>query len=258
MVLVGAGDIGMCGSPGPEQTARLVDGIEGIVFTAGDNAYLHGTEQQFRDCYDPSWGRHRGRTRPAPGNHEYESPGAAPYFTYFGGSAGPPGLGYYSFSAGQWHVVSLNSNVPMGQGTPQLEWLREDLAASPAACVVAIWHHPLFSVGPNAPLPETRELWRALYEAGADVIINGHDHMYERFAPQTPDGMADSRRGIRQFVVGTGGAELTAFTRPRANMETFITGTFGVLKLTLQPGSYSWQFFTAGGGAADSGSDVCR
>jgi len=248
----------MCGSSGPESTARLLDGVEGIVFTAGDNAYFSGTAQQFRDCYDPSWGRHRGRTRPAPGNHEYESAGAAPYFAYFGANAGPQGLGYYSFSAGQWHVVSLNSNVPMGPGSAQVEWLREDLAGVTAQCVVAIWHHPLFSVGPNPVVIETRELWRVLYDAGADVIVNGHDHMYERFAPQTPDGNLDTRRGIRQFVVGTGGAELTAFTRPRANVETYITGTYGVLKLTLLPGSYSWQFMSASGGGGDSGSDVCR
>jgi hypothetical protein len=257
-VLVGAGGIGMCGSSGPESTARLLDAIDGIVFTAGDNAYYSGSEQQFRDCYGPSWGRHRARTRPAPGNHEYASPQAAPYFAYFGDNAGPAGLGYYSFSAGPWHVVSLNSNVPMGQGSAQLEWLRSDLASAPSACVAAIWHHPLFNMGPNAPMMETRDLWRILYEAGADVVINGHDHMYERFAPQDPAGAADPRRGIRQFVVGTGGAELVSVARTRPNLETTVTGTFGVLKLTLQQGSYSWQFIAAGGAVADAGSDVCH
>jgi hypothetical protein len=257
LVLVGAGDIGMCGSTGPEATARLLDGIEGTVFTAGDNAYLQGTEQQFRDCYDPSWGRHAFRTRPAPGNHEYESAGAAPYFAYFGANAGPPGLGYYSFSVGEWHIVSLNSNVSMAQGSAQQAWLRDDLASHHASCVAAIWHHPLFSIGPNGPMHETRELWRTLSDAGADVIINGHDHFYARFAPQTPDGVADSSRGIRQFVVGTGGAELVGFTRADPNVQARLSA-FGVLKLTLRPGTYDWQFIAANSGLSDSGSDSCR
>ena len=196
-VLAGAGDIGMCGSSGPEATARLLDGIDGTVFTAGDNAYFQGTVQQFRDCYDPSWGRHKSRTRPAPGNHDYESPGAGPYFAYFGAAAGPAGLGYYSFQAGDWHVLSLNSNVPMGPGSAQLSWLKDDLTARRAACMAAIFHHPLFTVGPNGSTPETRELWRVLYEAGVDVVINGHDHLYQRFSPQNPDGQIDEQRGIR-------------------------------------------------------------
>jgi calcineurin-like phosphoesterase family protein len=256
-VLVGAGDIGVCGSTGPEATARLLDDIDGTVFTAGDNAYFQGTMQQYRDCYDPSWGRHASRTRPAPGNHEYESPNAAPYFAYFGPNAGPPGLGYYSFSVGEWHIVSLNSSVSMTPGSAQQTWLRSELASRHAACVAAIWHHPLFSVGPNGPMPETRELWRTLYDAGADVIINAHDHFYARFAPQTPDGVADSSRGIRQFVVGTGGAQLVGFTRGDPNVQARVS-TFGVLKLTLRPGSYDWQFIAANSSQSDSGSDVCR
>ncbi len=256
-VLVGAGDIGLCGSKGPEITARLLDDIAGVVFTAGDNAYMQGSAQQFRDCYDPSWGRHRSRTRPAPGNHDYETAGAEPYFAYFGANAGPPGRGYYSFNVGEWHVVSLNSNVSMAQGSPQQAWLREDLAANSAVCVAAIWHHPLFSIGPNALKSEVRELWRTLYDARADVIINGDNHMYERFAPQTPDGVADSGRGIREFVAGTGGAALYQFSRPQPNSEVSISA-YGVLKLTLRRGVYDWQFVVEGGGISDSGSDVCR
>jgi hypothetical protein len=256
-VLAGAGDIGLCGSPDPEATAALLDNIPGTVFTAGDNAYFQGTAQQFRDCYEPSWGRHRARTRPAPGNHEYESPGAAPYFAYFGASAGPAGLGYYSFNLGAWHIVSLNSNVPMALGSAQQAWLRDDLASNAGPCIAAIWHHPLFSVGPNGPTPETRELWRTLYEAGADVIINGHDHMYERFALQNPDGVGDQRHGIREFVVGTGGASRYQFTRSQPNVETYLS-VFGVLKLTLRPGGYAWQFVTVDSGIGDSGDDVCR
>ena len=256
-VLVGAGDIGMCGSSAPESTARLLDSVEGTVFTAGDNAYFQGNAQQFRDCYDPSWGRHLARTRPAPGNHDYESAGAAPYFAYFGPNAGPPGLGYYSFKVGEWHIVSLNSNVSMAPNSAQQTWLRNDLASNHVACVAAIWHHPLFSVGPNGPMLEARELWRTLYDAGADVIISAHDHFYARFAPQTPDGIADSNRGIRQFVVGTGGAELVSFTRSDPNVQVRLAN-FGVLKLTLRPGAYDWQFLAANGSVPDSGSDVCR
>jgi hypothetical protein len=222
-VLVGAGDIGMCGVSGPEATARLLDGIDGIVFTAGDNAYFQGSVQQFRDCYDPSWGRHKARTRPSPGNHDYESPGAAPYFAYFGSNAGPSGRGYYSFAAGDWHIVSLNSNISMASGSEQQAWLRDDLALHRTQCIAAIWHHPLFSVGPNGPMPEARELWRTLFDAGADVVINGHDHLYERFAPQSPDGISDPLRGIREFVVGTGGAELYQFARSQPNIETYVS-----------------------------------
>jgi acid phosphatase type 7 len=256
-VLAGAGDIGMCGSSGPEATAKLLDGIDGFVFTAGDNAYFQGTVQQFRDCYDPSWGRHKARTRPAPGNHEYESPGAAPYFAYFGSNAGPAGLGYYSFEAADWHVVSLNSNVPMGPGSAQLSWLRDDLNARRTPCMAAIFHHPLFTVGPNGPMPETREFWRVLYDAGVDIVINGHDHLYQRFSPQNPDGLSDPQRGIREFVVGTGGAELYKFSRSQANIETYVS-IFGVLKLTLRSGSYDWQFLAIDGSIPDSGHDVCR
>ena len=247
----------MCGSPGAEMTAGLLDAIPGTVFTAGDNAYFHGTVQEFRDCYDPTWGRHKFRTRPAPGNHDYESPNAVPYFAYFGGSAGLSGLGYYGFEVGEWHVVSLNSNVPMTPGSSQQAWLRDDLGSHRVPCVAAIWHHPLFTVGPNGPTTETRELWRTLFEAGVDVIINGHDHLYQRFGPQTPDGNADLRRGIRQFVVGTGGAELTGLARTQANLEASLV-TFGVLKLTLRSSGYDWQFVTANGAVPDSGSDVCR
>src|SRR5206468_9191272 len=147
-VLVGAGDIGWCGSPGPEQTARLLDGIGGTVFTAGDNAYFSGTRQEYQNCYDPSWGRHKSRTRPVPGNHEYESAGAGPYFEYFGAAAGIAGAGYYSFQLGDWHAVALNSNVAAADGSAQAQWLRADLAAARGACTIAYWHHPLFSSGP--------------------------------------------------------------------------------------------------------------
>lgn len=256
-VLAGAGDIGMCGSSGPEATAKLLDGIDGIVFTAGDNAYFQGSVQQFRDCYDPSWGRHKARTRPAPGNHEYETPGAAPYFAYFGSNAGPAGLGYYSFPAGEWHIVSLNSNIAMSPGSTQLSWLRDDLSTHSAPCTAAIFHHPLFTAGPDGPTPETRDFWRVLYDAGVDIVINGHDHLYQRFSPQNPDGARDPLRGIREFVVGTGGAQLYTLARAQPNLETSIS-VFGVLKLTLRPGNYDWQFLAVDGSTPDSGHDTCR
>ena len=256
-ILVGAGDIGQCGSAGPELTARLLDNIAGTVFTTGDNAYFEGTAQQFLDCYHPSWGRHRSRTRPSPGNHDYQSAGAAPYFAYFGSNAGPAGLGYYSFEVGPWHVVSLNSNISMVEGSAQHAWLQADLQSNRPTCVAAYWHHPLFSVGKHSSRSEVRALWDTLYAAGADVVINGDNHMYERFAPQTPDGAADQARGIRQFVAGTGGADLYQFTRAAPNNEMYAS-MWGVLKLTLRPADYSWEFIGAQGQVVDSGTDVCR
>ena len=206
--LVGAADIAVCGSTATEGTATLLDSIEGTVFTAGDNAYFQGTALQYERCYDSTWGRHKDRTRPAPGNHEYESPGAAPYFNYFGERAGPPGRGYYSFTVGSWHVVSLNSNVLATDGSPQMQWLRDDLAGTTARCVAAIWHHPLFSSGQNGPILTMRDAWRILRELGADVVISGHDHIYERFGRMDETGRP-TPGGLRQFTVGTGGAELS-------------------------------------------------
>ena len=259
-VFVGAGDIGLCGSAGPALTGRLLDGIGGTVFTLGDNAYFSGTAREYRDCYDPYWGRHKGRTRPVPGNHEYETPGATPYFDYFGSNAGPSGLGYYSFPLGEWHVIALNSNppqVPVSANSAQGAWLRADLAASQSRCTLAYWHHPLFSSGPNGDSPQMRDFWRLLYDAGVDVILAGHDHDYERFAPQDPDGRFDPSRGIRQFVVGTGGAASYNFITVRANSEVRLTPVFGVLKLTLQTDTYQWEFI-ATSGVGDSGTGSCH
>lgn len=256
-VFVGAGDIGMCGLPGSEQTARLLDGIGGTVFTLGDNAYFSGSEQNYRDCYDPTWGRHKSRTRPVPGNHEYETPGATPYFAYFGLNAGPPGLGYYSFELGAWHAIALNSSAPVGGNSAQGAWLQADLASSPSKCTLAYWHFPLFSSGPNGDNAQMRDFWRLLHDAGAELILVGHDHDYERFAPQDPDGRPDPVRGIRQFVVGTGGATSYTFVTVRANSEVRLTRVFGVLKLTLQTDSYQWEFITTSG-VGDSGTGVCH
>ncbi len=227
------------------------------MFTTGDNAYPAGSDADFRDCYDPFWGRHRLRTRPSAGNHDYQSPGAAPYFAYFGDRAGPAGIGYYCYTLGSWHVVVLNSNVAMSAGSAQDTWLRADLAAHQADCTLAYWHHPLFSSGPHGNDARSIDAWRTLLAAGADVVVNGHDHLYERFAPQTPEGAADAA-GLRQFTVGTGGAPLYGFGAPRPNSDVRINDRFGVLKLTLQVRGYFWEFVTAGLITADAGGAACR
>ncbi len=257
-VLVGAGDIASCESDGDEATAVMLEGIEGTVFTLGDNAYPDGTARDFERCYAPSWGRHRQRTRPAVGNHEYHSPEAGPYFDYFGAAAGEPGKGYYSYDLGAWHVVVLNSQIEMGEGSEQERWLRADLKASTRRCTLAYWHRPLFSSGPERETRVIKPLWEALYEAGAEVVLGGHDHYYERFAPQTPEGRADKERGLRQFVVGTGGMVLYDFTEPLPNSEVRIGGTFGLLKLTLEDGAYAWEFLPVDGGVADQGRGTCH
>lgn len=257
-VLVGAGDIGECG-PGtaPEQTARILDRVEGVVFTAGDNAYPRGTNSDFRNCYEPSWGRHKGRTRPTPGNHDMESPGAGPYFNYFGANAGPPGQGYYSYTAGTWTIYALNSSLPIDRSSIQMQWLQQELEMTGSRCSAAIFHHPPFSSGPHGEHPYLRDLWRTLYAARVDVVIAAHDHLYERFGAMDADGRAEPGRGMRQFVVGTGGARLVPFVRVAPNSEMRISD-FGVLRLTLQGGGYRWDFLQANGNIGDTGADICR
>jgi hypothetical protein len=256
-VLVGAGDIGYCGSKGLELTARLLDTLPGTVFTAGDNAYPRGSAEDFANCYAPTWGRHRSRTRPSPGNHDYESAGAAPYFEYFGDRAGPGGVGYYSYDLGAWHLVSLNSMALMASGSPQDLWLRADLAAHQSICTLAYWHHPLFSSGEHGNDTRSLDAWRTLYERGVDVVLNGHDHGYERFAPQSPDGRP-TPNGIREFVVGTGGAPPYGFPHVQINSEVRHGGSYGVLQLTLRPDGYDWMFLTVESASLDSGSATCR
>ena len=261
VVLVGAGDIANCGSTGDEATANLLDNIPGTVFTSGDNAYQDGSASDFTNCYQPTWGRHKARTRPTPGAHDYRTSGASAYFNYFGAAAGTPGRGYYSYDLGAWHVVALNSMIDISASSAQLAWLRSDLAASGAQCTIAYFYHPRFSSGTtHGGTTAVQAAWQVLYDAGAEVIVNGHEHNYERFAPQTPTGAADPQRGIREFVAGTGGSESGySFGTPKPNSEVRNSTTFGVLKLTLSAGGYSWQFVpVAGRTFTDSGSATCH
>ena len=262
-VMVGAGDIAKCSVPGDEATARLLDGIPGTVFTTGDNVYESGTAAQFRDCYGPSWGRHKARTKPSPGNHEYYAAGASGYYNYFGAAAGSPSKGYYSYDRGDWHVVSLNSSCEKvggcGATSPMVSWLKKDLAADPNRCTLAYFHHPLFSSGKHGNQTKMRPAWEALYAANADVVVNGHDHHYERFAPQRPGGALDRERGIREFVVGTGGASHSRLGTVKPNRRVRNASTYGVLKLTLNADSYSWKFVpVAGKTFTDSGTASCH
>ncbi|MGH7515412.1 MAG: Ig-like domain-containing protein [Gemmatimonadales bacterium] len=260
-VLLAAGDIASCSSSGDEATAKLLDALTGTVATLGDNAYDSGTPSEFANCYDPTWGRHKSRTRPSPGNHDYTTAGATGYYGYFGTSAGPSGQGYYSYDLGDWHIVSLNSNVGMAAGSAQEKWLRADLAASTKRCTLAYWHHPRFSSGTkHGNFTAAQPIWQALYDLNADVVLSGHEHNYERFGPQTAAGVADAARGIREFVVGTGGeSHYNDLGTAKPNSQLFNGTTWGVLKLTLGTGSYSWQFVPiAGQSFTDSGSGSCH
>ena len=264
-VLVGAGDIADCADlSGAEATGKLLDTIPGTVFTAGDNAYPSGTAEQFAKCYDPTWGRQKSRTRPSVGNHEFHSGGATPYFDYFGANAGDPAQGYYSYDLGVWHIIVLNSECSevggCKSGSAEEKWLRNDLQAHPSACTLAYWHKPLFSSGAkHGNDPEMKAFWEDLHSAHAAIVINGHDHDYERFAPQDPDGKPDAAQGIREFVVGTGGKSHRPFATPLATSEVRNTDAFGVLKLTLHADSYDWEFIPEAGKAFhDSGSGQCN
>lgn len=265
-ILVGAGDIASCDDlAGAYATAKLIEKVPGTVFAAGDLAYPNGSDEDFAKCYQPTWGRFKDRTRPAPGNHEYHSDGASGYNRYFGAAAGDPTKGYYSYDLGAWHILALNSECDQVGGcdaaSPQGNWLVQDLAQHPAGCTLAYFHKPLFSSGGshgNDPL--MKPLWDELYHAGADIVINGHDHNYERFGPQDPDGKLDTVHGIREFVVGSGGKNShRALGQTKPNSEIRNGDTFGVLKLTLHAKSYDWEFLPeAGKTFTDSGTGTCH
>jgi len=264
-VLLAAGDIANCGRTQDESTAQLLDGIAGTVVTLGDNAYPDGTLDQFNNCFGPTWGRHRDRTRPSPGNHDYHTAGGAGYYTYFGAAASPLDVnctsdcrGYYSYDLGGWHIIALDSEIERGAGSVQEQWLRADLAANQSVCTLAYWHKPLYSSGQHGNNSSVQAFWQALYDYGADVVLNGHDHTYERFAPQNPAGQADPARGIREFVVGTGGASLYSFIAIQPHSEVRNNTSWGVLRLSLHPTSYDWEFVpVAGQTFTDMGSAGC-
>jgi 3',5'-cyclic AMP phosphodiesterase CpdA len=247
--VLAAGDIASCDSEGDETTAAMLDVLPGTILALGDLAYEAGSADEFATCYDPSWGRHRDRTWPVPGNHEYGTAGAAPYFDYFGTRAGPRSEGWYGFDLGGWHVIGLNSNCAevggCGPGSNQLTWLEADLATHHARCTLAFWHHPRWSSGSEHGSDDrTDALWRVLDSAGADLVLSGHDHQYERFVPMEVDGSADPT-GMVQFVVGTGGRSRYAFGPILPTSAAHDDSSYGVLALTLYPTGYGWAFVPA-------------
>ncbi|MGH7583290.1 MAG: metallophosphoesterase family protein [Gemmatimonadales bacterium] len=277
-VMIGVGDIAVCGTNGDEGTARIVDSVlradsvakvKDAVFTLGDNAYPDGSASDFALCFTPSWGDSTKRImkeiHPAIGNHEHvQSVGASPYFQYFGSKAGDPKKGYYSYDVGDWHVIVLNSELianPAFTGaeqTAQEDWLRNDLKGSTKKCTMAIWHNPRFSSGWHHTDPRFQPLWQILYDADVDLILNGHDHDYERFRPQNPSGVADSVKGITEIVAGTGGGDLRGFETIVPNSVTRIEGRWGVLKLTLGKDQWRSVFIEVGGRLWDESGGTCH
>lgn len=260
--LLAAGDIADCSLKGAALTAKLIERQRGTVAAIGDTAYPTGSASDYTNCYQPTWGHFKGRTRPALGNHEYATGSAAAYFAYFGRKAAPPS-GYYSYRLGGWHVVVINSNCDRiggcGPGSTQFRWLKADLAGHPARCTLAYWHSPRFSSGPHGSDETMQPIWAALAKAGADVVLNGHDHLYQRFAPLNASGRINRARGMREFVVGTGGGSLYQAVRTIPASRTIITSRWGVLRLQLSAKGYRWQFLAAPSGATlDSGSGTCH
>lgn len=261
---IGSPKVGASGYCQQKFTADIVRDLHAkAVLALGDLQYVDGRLDAFQQSYATTWGLFRNLTHPVVGNHEYNTPSAAGYFDYFGAAAGTRGQGYYSFDVGTWHLIALNSNCTpaggCGAGSPQEQWLRADLAAHPAVCTLAFWHHPFFKSGVTESTAGTRDLWTALYQANADLILNGHEHMYERFAAQTPAGAPDPTRGLREFIVGTGGRNHGTFSMVAANSEVRNADTFGVMKLVLHPSSYDWEFVAeAGSTFTDSGTTACH
>jgi hypothetical protein len=253
--IAAAGDVGECGF-GAAKTGQLLDSLGGTVLALGDLAYMQGTMANFRDCFDPAWGRHADRMRPVPGNHEYETAGAGSFFDYFGGLAGVRGEGYYAFTAGSWRIIALNSELPKTPGTAQNQFLRTELENFRTTCTLAYFHRPLFSSGPNGNQPDMRDLWRVLDEFGVDVVLAAHDHLYERFAPQDIDGRPKAN-GIREFVVGTGGAHLYAVQAAKPNSE-MRASVYGILQMTLSATSYQWDFVSVDNTFRDTGTGACH
>ncbi|RPJ42942.1 MAG: alkaline phosphatase [Chloroflexi bacterium] len=266
-VLIGAGDISVCGQDGDDKTAQLLRQLvrrhpRAVIFTAGDNSQTMGQMSEYIQCFEPAWGSFKNRIRPSPGNHDWFTEQGADYFTYFGQAAGDFGLGYYSFDHGNWHIVSLNSNCESagcGEDSAQALWLRDDLEKSPQACTLLYWHHPIRSSG-KVPVDLSGEVfWQIASDFGAEIVINGHDHHYERFVPLDRDGIASPDSGIRSFIVGTGGAWLFDLDKPLPITATRDNSTYGVILFLLYPDRYEWEFIPVkGGGYTDKGSGVCN
>jgi hypothetical protein len=263
-ILIGAGDIARCDAQGDEATAALIAGLPGIVFTLGDNAYEDGTAKQLQDCYAPSWGQFLARTQFAVmGNHDIRTDAGAPNEAYFGNAMTRNGVTWFSQDVGTWHVVVLDADCTLvaglcGVGSPQQQWLTADLAANHQPCTIALWHQPLFSSGVHRGDLTTKPFWDALYAAGAELVLNGHEHDYERFAPQDPAGKADAARGITEVIAGTGGAVLRDFAQTAPNSVVRQAFTYGVLSITLQPDGYDARFISTDGSFSDAFSGTCH
>jgi hypothetical protein len=253
----------VCGSDGAALTAALLGSIDHAVFTAGDTSNDSGSLEDYLSCVDPTWGQYKHLIHPTPGNHDYMTPGAQGYFSYFGSRAGISGQGYYSYDLGTWHIIVLNSNCSevggCSPGSPQMTWLQADLEAHNSLCSLSYWHHPRWTSGYHGNTPGVAPFWEALYAAGVEMVLNGHDHDYERFGLMQPDGSLDTLTGIREFVIGTGGAPLRPFSQVQPNSEVRISGKLGILKLMLGEDDYTWQFISAPAGIIeDSGAGTCH
>jgi hypothetical protein len=251
------GDTGWCGATAMTHLSRLMATLGGDIFFAGDLAYPNGSLAEFQRCFDPDFGKFRSRFWATPGNHDYQTAGADGFFTYFGDRAGPVRRGYYSVRSSSWNVLMLNSQVPIGRNSPQFEWVRAELVANPARCTMAIIHYPFDSSGPNGPNPQLRDVWDLMYAQGVDVVVAGHDHLYERHAPQDANGRSEPARGIRLFIAGTGGAPEYGRARAAAHSEVLIS-SHGMLRLKLEPALYEWEFLDLNGAAVDRGLTVCH
>lgn len=265
-VLIGAGDITVCGQDGDDRTAALIERLivqypQAEIFTAGDNTQTMGEPYEYADCFDRTWGRLPAPIHPSPGNHDWFIEKGANYFSYFGEAAGDFGLGYYSYDVGGWHIVSLNSNCNLedcGEASAQAQWFRADLQANQAACTLVYWHHPLRSSGIVPINPGGETLWQIASDFDVDVVVNGHDHHYERFAPLDRDGRVNQVSGMRSFIVGTGGAWLFDLGEPLAITEAMDNTTYGVILFLLYPYRYEWKFTPVSGSYfSDAGAGVC-
>lgn len=277
-VMIGVGDIARCDATGDEQTAELVDSVlradsaakvHDEVFTMGDNAYPTGSARDFALCFTPSWGDSTKlimkNIRPSPGNHEHLTGAAAPYYQYFGAPAGAPTKGYYSYDVGAWHAIVLNSEIVVNgsftsaERQAQEDWLAQDLKSNTQKCTLAYWHHPRFSSGWHGSDPRIGGFWQILHAGGVDLVLNGHDHDYERFLSQTPSGVADSVTGMTQIIAGTGGGDLRGYRNTiEPNSTTRIQGHYGVLMLTLGAGEWGSAFLDVNGMVWDQTSGVCH